>query len=85
MRLVKCDREVIGNLKSKKSDNYKLLVEFTENGIDCAEVVDFTQKNAKSCATSLVNSIKRFRIHGVKCIQRKEKVYLIKIDDKLTE
>lgn len=68
----------------KKSDNLSILEEFVESGLDCAEVKNFTQKNAEICASSLANSIKHYGFSGIAAISRKNHVYLIR-DDNLTK
>ena len=62
----------------KKSDNLSILEEFVESGLECAEVKNFTQKNAEICASSLANSIKHYGFSGIAAISRKNHVYLIR-------
>lgn len=79
MKLVPYEVENIpGHSMYTKTKNLKLLEEFVNSGLDCAEVKDYTQKNATVCATSLAASIKNFRMTGVRVIQRKDRVFLIK-------
>lgn len=85
MELVKRNIKNIRGVKFyKKSDNLKTLEEFVESGLECAEVKNFTQKNANICASSLANSIKHYGFSGIAAISRKNHVYLIR-DDILTK
>ena len=78
MKLVECNINEIGTYK--KTNNLKILEEFLDSGMVCARVDDYTQVSANGCATSLKTSIKRFNIHGVDAIRRKDNVYLIRTD-----
>lgn len=78
MELVKYDRNSIKRGYYKRSKNQKLLEEFANSEMDCAEVKDFTQKNAKSCCASLNISIKNYHMTGIYAIYRKNRVFLIK-------
>lgn len=78
MELVKIDRNSIKRGCYKRSKNQKLLEEFVNSKMDCAEVKDFKQKNSKSCCNSLNISIKRYHMTGVRAIHRKNRVFLIK-------
>ena len=78
MELIKCDKNSIVKIYYKKTKNQKLLEEFINSNMDCAEVKNFEQKNAKNCCCSLNISIKRFHITGIHAIQRKNRVFLIK-------
>lgn len=82
MELVKRDIKNIRRVSFffKKSDNLIALEEFIESGFDCVEVKKFTQKSAKSCASSLRNSIKRYGFSGIAAISRKNHAYLIRKD-----
>lgn len=65
-----------------KFKNLKLLEEFRDGESDCCEVKNFTQKDAKSCQTSLMASIRRYKFPNyIKVVVRKEKVYLVKFFD----
>ena len=78
MRLVKSDIRKIKKVNYSRTNNFEILEEFVESDMDCAEVKDFTQISAWSCASSLNASIKRFNIGGIKAISREGKCYLIK-------
>ena len=78
MKLVKADRNDLKNKGYMETNNYELLNEFIRSGLDCAEIQDFPQSTASSCANSLNNSIKRFHISGVRVARKKGKVYLVK-------
>lgn len=80
MRLVAYDVRKLGGVKGfyKKSANLELLEEFANSNMICAEVVDYHQCNATSCASSLNHSIKRYKMNGIEAHERKGKVFLIK-------
>lgn len=63
---------------SSKSDNFKVISEFLDGDYDCVELVDYPQKCANYCQTSLNASIKKYRFVGVKVMVRGEHVYLVK-------
>lgn len=79
MKLVPYDEKNIKYYKSTK--NLKILEEFIESDMSCAKLEGYTQKNAKNCQTSLLGSIRKFRIHGVKVLVRKDDVILLKVDE----
>ena len=78
MKLVPYERKKIGYLGYKLSDNYRILEEFADSGLDCAKVEGWTAKTAGYCASSLNNSIKRYKFAGMVAISRKGEVYLIR-------
>lgn len=78
MKLVKANLKELGKIRTKKSDRLKLLEEFAESDMDCAEVVNFTHKHATSCASSLNESIKRYHMTSIRAIQSGDRVYLVK-------
>lgn len=78
MRLVKSDIRKIKKVNYSKTCNLKILEEFVESDMDCAEIKDFTHKSAIGCAAALNVSMKRFNIGGIKAISRDGKCYLIK-------
>jgi hypothetical protein len=61
-----------------KTDNFAVLEEFANSGLECVMIEDYTQKNANICATSLRTSIKRYRRAGVSAFVRDGKVFLVK-------
>ena len=79
MKLIKANIESIENFNRRRNNNWKLLNDFIESGERCMEVVDYTNKNAKSCHGSLCASIKRFKLFSVECISRNDRVFLIKV------
>ena len=81
MRLEKCKMEDLGSRSLKRTRNLKVLEEFANSDMQCTEVKEFTNKNAKSCRNSLDISIKRFHMTGIKTIERKGKVYLVKVNE----
>ena len=62
----------------KKSQNLELLEKFISSDHECVIVKDCHHKNAYSCAASLRNSVKRFRMSGIIVVVREGRVYLIK-------
>lgn len=77
MKLVPYEISKLGSIKGY-SNNRALLQEFVESDLDCVKVEGFTQKEARYCASSLSNSVKRYRIANVKVITRKNEVFLVK-------
>lgn len=80
MKLVAYDVRKLGGVKGfyKKSANLELLEEFANSNMICAEVVDYHQRDARSCANSLNGSIKRYKMNNIEAHERKGKVFLIK-------
>ena len=76
MKLVPCDRKEVGNIY-KPTKNFDLLQEFASSDLDCVRVI-YDCKNAEYAVNSIRESIKRFRMDGIRAIKRKDKVYLIK-------
>lgn len=72
----KNDIEEFGGFK--KTKNQKILEEFVNSNMDCAEVKEFTQKDSHGCAASLNISIKRFKLLNIHAISRGGRVFLIK-------
>lgn len=61
-----------------RSDNYSLIEEFIDSGIDCAKIEGYSQKSASVCTASLNATIKRYRRHTIKAIERNGEVYLVR-------
>ena len=79
MTLIPYDKSKLENFGGfKKTKNQKILEDFVNSNMDCAEVKDFTCKTASYCATSLNISIKRYKLSGVQALSRKGRVFLIK-------
>ena len=76
MKLVPVDEKLLGGYRT--TSNKQLIDDFIESGMKCAEVEGFTQQDAKSCASSLYQTIKRYRVFNVKAIMRKDRVFLIR-------
>lgn len=77
MKLKRCEIKDLAELY-KPCKNQKLIKEFIESDMDIAEVVDFTQKTAYTCATSLNVTIRRGKYGGIYAMVRKGRVFLIK-------
>lgn len=78
MKLIPCDEKAIATVKNVRSDNFKLLMDFAERGIECAKVEGYPHKNADSCAVALRIAIKKYRLFTIGVVVRKEDVYLIR-------
>lgn len=78
MKLVPYEKSKLNYGAYKVSNNYKILNEFVESGLDCARVDGFTSKTAGNCAAALKKSIKRYKFGGISAISRKGCVYLIR-------
>lgn len=81
MKLVPYDYKKLGKVHGYSTKNVELIEEFESSGLDCVEIVGYRHKDARSCYHSMVNSIKRSRIGGIKCILRNGRVFLIKFPD----
>lgn len=77
MRLIPCDRTQM-NAGYQQTKNYEVLMEFANSAIDCAKLEGWEHSTAYSCAHSLSQSIKHFKIGGIKCMAKRGEVYLVK-------
>lgn len=58
---------------------YETLVEFRDGNVDCVLVKGWTNKDATSCASSILNSIKRYKMDNQIRVRTVDgEVYLIK-------
>ncbi len=81
MKLVPYDVDKIeGYAFYAKSNNYKILQEFIDSGLDCVEVTEYNHTNHTSCQSSLWKSIRTYRMNSIRCFSRKGKVFLIKAE-----
>lgn len=78
MKLVPYEMEKLGPIRRRYSENRRILEEFVESGLNCAEIENFTQKSAQSAQSSLIGSIKRYKITTVQVAVRKNRVFLIR-------
>lgn len=62
---------------STRTDVFETLNAFQESGLKCAQVTEYTHKNAASCACALRQGIKRFNRYHIKVMVRKDRVYLV--------
>lgn len=82
MKLIPYDIDKLeGRSYYKKSENFRILEEFTNSDMECAKIEDFSQASAMHCVSSLKGSIKRYRFSGVAAMVRKGEAYLIKVKD----
>lgn len=79
MTLVPYNKKELGELTFERTSNLKILEEFIRSDLDCARVDGYTHHNAGSCASSLRASIKRFGMHGIMVIKRKDDIFLVKV------
>ena len=58
---------------------YEMLVGFRDSNVDCVLVKGWTNKDATSCASSILNSIKRYKMDNQIRVRTVDgEVYLIK-------
>lgn len=68
------------DMSYKKSKNEELLDEFINSGQECAEIKSFECTNARTCAASFRNSIRRFsKTHSIKVVQNGSRVFLVRV------
>lgn len=78
MKLVKTKRRP--RIKSM-TENRRILEEFIGQEEEVMEVLDWVPKTAAGAAGSLNNSIKTYKMGGIRAISTNGHVYLIKIKD----
>lgn len=78
MKLIPTSKNAIATVRNVRSDNFKLLSEFAESGMDCAKVEGYPHKNAESCAVSLRRAISTYRMYTIGVTVRNGNVYLIR-------
>ena len=79
MKLVKCDISEL-KLRYMPTRNQRILKEFVESGLRCMRVEDHHYASTNSGQTTLMASINRFHIPGVKVAARRGKLYLVRTD-----
>lgn len=77
MKFVSCNKEELSKCY-KLGRNQKLLVEFNDSGLECAEVIDYHQKDAKICQSNLTVCAARLGLGN--SVKRGERVFLVKKD-----
>lgn len=77
MKLTICKR-VNDSIYTPYSNNRKILEEFIKLKADCAEITEYGNKTAYSCANSLNSSIKTYKMSGMRAVVRERRCYLIK-------
>lgn len=82
MRMVECDIKDVVYSKNgyKRTKNFEFIMKFLESGMDCVKVEEYTNKDAKSCASALNISIKKFNLTGARAILSNGEVYLVRAD-----
>lgn len=78
MNYIPCNEKAIAIVKNVRSDNFTLLMNFAESGLDCAQVRDYPHSSATACATALRAAIRKYRIFTIAVAVRKDNVYLIR-------
>ena len=78
-KLVKCDYEVLTK-RREYTDNHALLKEFMNSETKCMEYVDYPHKSARSCASTLINSAKRYGYYNIGTRTVGTHVYLVRKD-----
>ena len=71
-------KEKLGINFYKKTKWLEIIDEFVNSEMKCAKLEEWDNKSSKSAATALNNSIKRFNKKGIKAIERKGEVFLVK-------
>lgn len=77
MRLIKATRPT--NIPALKTENRRILEEFISCDCDCCEVTEYLQKTATMVTASLNQSIKTYRMSGIRAITKNGRTYLIKL------
>jgi hypothetical protein len=80
MKLVPTNIKELGTVRRPYTPNYKILCEFRDSKYECVELKDYTHKDAHSCSTSFLNSIKRYKMTNIMVLKRGERVFLIKVE-----
>lgn len=79
MKFTQVDESVL-KLGAPRQHNYEFLKEFDDSGVVCAEVVNYSHKNASSCLASLKNTIKNYRMVCLGACIRNGKVYIYRVN-----
>lgn len=79
MKLVPCEK-IYTKYRGVNSDNLEIIMAFKEGNYECAKIEGYPHKDAKNCVGSLRNTIKNYKIRGIKASFRGDEVYLIKED-----
>lgn len=75
MKFTEADKSILKSYKKTKI--LKMLEEFVASGIAVAEVDSSEHKSAASCAASIKQSLKRFKMGGLEAKTINGKVYII--------
>lgn len=80
MRLVKCEKKNVESVKGYCVCKMQEIVkEFIDSGMDCAEIKDFTQKNATTCAASFNNACRRMKVNSVRAFAGENKCFVVRM------
>ena len=77
MKLTPYDKNNL-RIRKPKSDNFRLLSDFSSSEYECAKVEGYTQHDATACANSLRQSVKWYGFFRILIIKRGDDVYLVK-------
>lgn len=79
MTLVPYNKNDLKSVTYKRTSNLKIIDEFVRSELDCVRLEGYTHKSATVCAQCLRVSVKRFGACGVRVVQRKDDVFLVKV------
>lgn len=79
MTLVPYNKNDLNPVTYKRTSNLKIIDEFVHSELDCVRVDGYTHKSAIVCAQCLRVSVKRFGVPGIRVVQRKDDVFLVKV------
>ena len=74
----KNDIEKIDVNTNKTEKLVEIMVSFIEMDTDCVEITDYQYTNGATCQITLLQTIKRLGLLGIKVVRRGERVFLIK-------
>ena len=78
MNFIPCDKNAIAIVRNVRSDNFALLSNFADSGLECAKVEGYPHKSAEGCASALRAAIKNYRMFTIRVVKRGDEVYLIR-------
>lgn len=62
-----------------KGDNLKVLTDFIDSDCDIVELTNYSHKSPNNCISTFSQAIKKYRIHGIKVVMRKGRIFLMKV------
>lgn len=79
MVLIPADKNELERVKRPYGNNYEVLMKFRDSDLECVKLLGWTHKHAKSCAWSMTESARRFKMFNIRVIMRGGEVYLLKV------